>query len=53
MSQNSVSQAQTGHMRTAHNESKQFQCEHCDHMDNRSDNMKTHVKNNHSVFETR
>ena len=29
-------------------ESVKFKCEHCEHQDNRSDNMKTHMKNNHS-----
>ena len=35
------------HIQSVHSTSKLFQCEHCEHKDNRSDNMKTHVKNNH------
>ena len=35
------------HIQSVHSNSKIFQCKHCDHKDNRSDNMKTHVKNNH------
>ena len=35
------------HIQTVHSNSKLFQCKHCDHKDNRSDNMKTHIKNNH------
>ena len=36
------------HMNTVHSTIKLLQCEHCGHKDNRSDNMKTHIKNNHS-----
>ena len=35
------------HIQSVHSTGKLFQCKHCDHKDNRSDNMKTHVKNNH------
>ena len=35
------------HVQSVHSNSKLFQCKHCDHKDNRSDNMKTHIKNNH------
>ena len=35
------------HIQTAHSKTRHLQCKFCDHKDNRSDNMKTHVKNNH------
>ena len=39
------------HIKTVHNNRKEFQCEYCEHKDNRSDNMKTHMKNNHSKLQ--
>ena len=36
------------HIQAAHSKDRQLKCKFCDHKDNRSDNMKTHVKNNHS-----
>ena len=38
------------HVQTVHKESKQFQCEYCEHRDKRSDNMKTHIRKNHENF---
>ena len=35
------------HIESVHDKSKLFNCEHCEHKDSRSDNMKTHMKNNH------
>ena len=35
------------HIRCLHNNEKLFKCKLCDHKDNRDDNMKTHIKNNH------
>ena len=36
------------HIISAHSKERLFECDFCDHKDNRKDNMKTHVKNNHS-----
>ena len=36
------------HVQTAHSKVRPLQCKFCDHKDNRSDNMKTHMKNNHN-----
>ena len=35
------------HIQTTHSKARLIKCKYCDHEDNRSDNMKTHVKNNH------
>ena len=35
------------HIQAAHSKARLLKCKYCDHKDNRSDNMKTHVKNNH------
>ena len=36
------------HIQSAHSKVRLLQCKFCDHKDNRSDNMKTHIKNNHN-----
>ena len=36
------------HIRFIHKQEKLFGCNHCGHQDYRKDNMKTHIKNNHS-----
>ena len=36
------------HKTSAHSKEKLIQCKFCDHKDSRSDNMKTHLRNNHS-----
>ena len=36
------------HIQTAHSKVRLLQCKFCDHKDNRSDNLKTHIKNNHN-----
>ena len=35
------------HIQAAHSKDRLLLCKFCDHKDNRSDNMKTHIKNNH------
>ena len=35
------------HMESVHNKSNLLKCDHCEHKDSRSDNLKTHMKNNH------
>ena len=36
------------HILSAHSKERLLECNFCDHKDSRKDNMKTHVKNNHS-----
>ena len=36
------------HVSSAHSKEMLYQCMFCDHKDNRSDNLKTHMENNHS-----
>ena len=38
----------TRHLRSAHSKERLLQCNFCDHKDSRNDNLKTHIKNNHS-----
>ena len=38
----------TRHLRSAHSKERLLQCNFCDHKDSRTDNLKTHIKNNHS-----
>ena len=35
------------HTQTTHSKVRPLKCKYCDHRDNRTDNMQTHVKNNH------
>ena len=37
------------HVSSAHSNEMLYQCMFCDHKDNRSDNLKSHVKDNHSL----
>ena len=39
------------HKTSAHSKEKLIQCKFCDHKDSRSDNMKTHLRNNHNQAE--
>ena len=36
------------HIEAAHSKIRLLECEFCDHKDNRTDNLKTHIKNNHT-----
>ena len=38
------------HMESVHNKSNLLKCDHCEHKDSRSDNLKTHMRNNHKNF---